>query len=220
MEPKVISTRTDYEAALKEIENLSSMDLSPSSPQLEKLKLLATLVQTFEKEQFKFELPDPIEAIKFRMEEQGLQQSDLVPYIGSKSKVSEVLSQKRPLTLSMIRALVDGLGISPEVLIQKSSNEDLRPSSETKLPIKEMINKGWLPNSSLKAPAQALANFFAPFSGLNEAKLDLYWRKSTHCTSQEKQKEYLIAWTAQILSRASKVSIGTLKIRDADTFTK
>jgi HTH-type transcriptional regulator/antitoxin HigA len=114
--PKVIKTEADYREALAHLETL--MDAAPNSPAEEELELLAVLIEEYEKDKCPIGLPDPIEAIKFRMEQQGLTRKDLVPYIGSQSKVSEVLNGKRPLSLSMIRNLEKGLGIPAEVLLQ------------------------------------------------------------------------------------------------------
>jgi HTH-type transcriptional regulator/antitoxin HigA len=115
--PTLIKHDRDYQVVLDRIEEL--MDAAPETPEADELKLLAVLVDVYEKRRFPSPLPDPIEAIRFRMEQQGLRQRDLVPYFGSRSKVSEVLSGKRRLSLSMIRNLHRGLGISAEVLIQE-----------------------------------------------------------------------------------------------------
>jgi HTH-type transcriptional regulator/antitoxin HigA len=115
MEPKVIKTETDYEAALAHVAEL--MDAQPGSP--EELELFSLLVERDEQEHFAIAPPDPVEAILFRMEQEGLTRKELVAYIGSPSKVSEVLNHKRPLSLTMIRALRAGLGIPAEVLVQE-----------------------------------------------------------------------------------------------------
>lgn len=114
---KVIKTKTEYEAALAHIEKL--MDDATGPAKVEELELFAVLVENYEQEHFPIGLPDPIEAIKFRMEQHGLEQKDLVRYIGSQSKVSEVLNRKRPLSVVMMRELHRGLGIPAEVLLQK-----------------------------------------------------------------------------------------------------
>src|SRR3989337_2692231 len=103
MDIKIIKTEAEYEATLASIESL--MDAEPDSPQEEELELLVLLVEKFEAERFPIDLPDPVEAIKFRMEQEGLKPKDIIQYIGSQSKVSEVLNYKRPLSLSMIRSL-------------------------------------------------------------------------------------------------------------------
>jgi HTH-type transcriptional regulator / antitoxin HigA len=115
MKAKVIKTEAEYEESLAYLKTL--MDASPGSVEGEQLELFALLVENFEDEHYPIDPPDPIEAIKFRMEQQGLTRKDMQAYLGSKSKVSEVLNKKRPLSLSMIRALHKGLGIPAEVLI-------------------------------------------------------------------------------------------------------
>jgi len=117
MKPKVIKTRADYQAALTHLEKL--MAAQPGTPQEEELELFAVLLDNYEREHFPIGLPDPVEAIKFRMEQQGLTRKDLEPFIGSQSKVSEVLNRKRPLSVAMIRALHTGLDIPAEVLLQE-----------------------------------------------------------------------------------------------------
>lgn len=115
MKPKVIKTEEDYDAALLRIEEL--MDLQPITEVVAEMELLATLVEVYEAKVYPMPRVKPVAAIRFRMEQQELKQKDLVPYIGSKSKVSEVLSGKRSLSISMIRNLHEGLGIPLEVLL-------------------------------------------------------------------------------------------------------
>ena len=115
MKPKVIKTEADYDAALSRIEEL--MEMEETSEVVDELELLATLVELYEAEVYPIPPPDPIDAICFRMEQMELRQKDLVPFIGNKSKVSEVLSGKRSLSLSMIRKLHEGLEIPLEVLL-------------------------------------------------------------------------------------------------------
>ena len=129
MEAKVIKTETDYEAALAHVEEL--MDAQPGSPEEEQLELFSLLVERYEQEHFPIAPPDPVEAILFRMEQEGLTRKDLVAYIGSPSKVSEVLNRKRPLSLTMIRALRAGLGISAEVLVQEPKKQTVPISLST-----------------------------------------------------------------------------------------
>ena len=101
MEIKPIKTKADHRAALKEIEAL--MAAESDSPEGERLDVLVTLVEAYEKKHYRFDLPDPVEAIKFRMEQKGMTPKDLVPMIGRINRVYEVLSRKRPLTLAMIQ---------------------------------------------------------------------------------------------------------------------
>lgn len=116
MELLPIRSKIDYEKALQEIESL--FDAAPNTPDFDRLDVLSTLVEAYEKSHFPIELPDPIEAIQYYMETRGWSRRDLESCIGSRSRVSEVLSRKRTLTLEMIRKLNQQLGIPAEVLIQ------------------------------------------------------------------------------------------------------
>lgn len=120
MEIKAIRTEADYLTALQEVSVLIDLDPSADSPEGERLDVLGTLVQACEAKHHAIDLPDPIEAIKFRMEQSGLTVKDLVPYIGSLNRVYKVLSYKRSLSLNMIRRLSEGLHIPAEVLIRAS----------------------------------------------------------------------------------------------------
>ena len=120
MEIKAIRTETDYLAALREVSALIDLDPSADDPEGERLDVLGTLVQAYEAKHYPIDPPDPIEAIKFRMEQSRMTVKDLVPYIGSLNRVYEVLSYKRSLSLSMIRRLSEGLHIPAEVLIRDS----------------------------------------------------------------------------------------------------
>ncbi len=119
MKPKIIKTETEYSAALARVESL--MDAKLGSAKEEELELLSLLVERYEEEHFPINIPDPVEAIKFRMEQQGLRQKDLEPFFAGKNRVSEVLNRKRPLSISMIRALHRGLGIPADVLLRNYS---------------------------------------------------------------------------------------------------
>ena len=121
MSVKIIKTEAEFNAAVARVEQL--MEAEPGSPDEQELELLGLLIDEYQKKHYPVGLPDPIEAIKYRMEQQGLSRKDLIPYIGSLSKVSEVLNRKRPLSISMIRALEKGLGIPAEVLIQESGEQ-------------------------------------------------------------------------------------------------
>ena len=112
-----IRTESDYKAALREVSALVDADPAPDTPEGERLDVLATLVQAWEARHFPIGAPDPVEAIKFRMEQRGLSPKDLEGVIGKSNRVYEVLGRKRPLTLAMIRRLHRTLGIPAEVLI-------------------------------------------------------------------------------------------------------
>lgn len=117
MKPKILQTKADHTAALSRVEEL--MDAAPSSSKEAELELWTLLIEDYETKHQPVPPPDPIEAIRFRMDQLGLKATDLTAYIPSKSKVSEILNRKRPLSLSMIRALHTGLGIPAETLMQE-----------------------------------------------------------------------------------------------------
>lgn len=119
MNIKPIKTKADHEAALSRVEAL--WDAEPQTVEGDELDVLATLIDAYEASHFPIEEPAPIEAIKFRMDQMGLSPIDLQPYIGAKSKVSEVLNLKRPLSLQMIRKLSTGLRIPAQNLIREYS---------------------------------------------------------------------------------------------------
>lgn len=118
MEIKPIKTAADHQTALEEIDRLWHAE--PDTPEGDRLDLLITLVDAWEDKHEPIDPPDPIEAIKLRMEEQDLTRKDMEIYLGSRQRVSDVLNKKRPLSLTMIRKLNQGLGIPAEVLIQET----------------------------------------------------------------------------------------------------
>ena len=120
MNIKPIKTEADYDAALEEIERLWGAPLG--TPEGDKLDVLATLVEAYELKHHPIYPPDPVEAIKFRMEQLGMTRKDLEPYLGPRSRVSEIFNRKRELSISMIRSLHKGLGIPLESLIKESSH--------------------------------------------------------------------------------------------------
>lgn len=120
-EIKPIRTEKDYETALSELEKLWGAKLG--SPEGDRLDVLATLIDAYEAKHYPMDPPDPIEAIKFRMEQQGLTRKDLEPMIGTRNRVSEVLNKRRDLSITMIRQLNAQLGISAEILIRPSKRK-------------------------------------------------------------------------------------------------
>lgn len=113
---KPIKTKKDYQLAINRLESI--FDAKPGTPEGDELEVLGILIDKYEQEHYLIEYPDPIEAIKFRMEQLGYSQNDLAKVVGLKSRASEILNRKRKLTLEMIRQLHQGLGIPTDVLIQ------------------------------------------------------------------------------------------------------
>lgn len=162
MEPRVIKTEEQYRHFLREVELLAAQDPDPVSAEGGRLELLAKLVEDYEKARFKFRKPGPVEAILFRMEEQGLRQKDIAEILGGKNRASEILSGKRGLTLSMIRALHEKLEIPPELLIREpvaeyASSEDVDPSD---VPADLLVRRGWVQRG--ESIAELLKRFMAP----------------------------------------------------------
>lgn len=124
MDIRPIHTDSDYKNTLKEISRLMQSDPELGTSEGDRLDVLTTLVQAYEAKHFPIDLPDPVEAIKFRMEQGGLTAKDLEPMIGRRNRVYEVLNRKRPLTLPMIRKLHQQLGIPAESLIRASITQE------------------------------------------------------------------------------------------------
>ncbi len=116
MNIKPIKTETDYNVALQAVENL--MDAKIDTPEGDSLDVLVTLIEAYEEKHHPILLPEPVEAIIHQMESQGLSRKDLIPFFGSRARVSEILNKKRSLSINMIRKLQKGLGISAEILIK------------------------------------------------------------------------------------------------------
>jgi len=115
MEAKLIKTEEDYNAALTRIDAL--FDAVPGSKDFDEVELLMALVAMYEEKHYKIDAPDPIEAIKFRMEQMNMKRTDLAPYIGSRARVSEILNKQRNLTLAMIKKLHKDFGVPAESLL-------------------------------------------------------------------------------------------------------
>ncbi len=121
VELKPIRTEADYEDALAEVERL--WGAKSGTPKGDRLDVLATLIDVYEARHYPMDPPDPIEAIRFRMEQQGLTRKDLEPMIGNRNRIAEVFNRKRGLSIEMIRQLHDKLGIPAEVLIRPTRHE-------------------------------------------------------------------------------------------------
>ncbi|MCK4553493.1 ImmA/IrrE family metallo-endopeptidase [Candidatus Parcubacteria bacterium] len=207
---KVLKTEEDYNAALKLTEELINKDPDSDSEDGEKLNLLATLVQDYESKKFPESLPDPIDAIEFRMEQQNLKPKDLVPYIGSRSKVSEVLSRKRPLTIDMIRAIEKGLCIPAKVLLKET--DDFRNADNVawnRFPLKEMEKRGYFGDKlSKKFNIKTLMeNFFRPVE--SPAHFFGMLRKTNYRSTRPMDKHALVVWSAAVVKKAKKIKFLT-----------
>lgn len=143
---RVIKTPQEHEAAIARLSALMDMDIQPNSDVEAELELLSVVIEAYERNQAQPTLLDPVEVILFYMDQRGLRKSDMIPYFGTISKVSDVLSRNRPLSLAMIRKLHQGLGISADMLVGESLHEGFDANSEPsvdfeKLPFKEMLDR-------------------------------------------------------------------------------
>jgi HTH-type transcriptional regulator/antitoxin HigA len=210
MDIKVIKTDDDYREALKSIEALMAKDPDPESAEGEQLELLSTLVADYESRGFPATLPDPVEAIKFRMEQADLKPADLVPYIGSRSRVSEILSGKRTLTVEMMRALESGLGIPAKVLLgQPNQDESSQYRNWDRWLLQEMAERGYFGKLSLKVSdtADLVRKFFEPVC--SPAQLLGMLRQSSYRSSPRTDRRALAAWAGTVLKKAKTIKIPT-----------
>lgn len=142
---KPIRTEADYERALARVDELMGSEYG--SPEGDELDVLVTLVESWEDEHYPMGFPEPHEAIRFRMEQAGLRPRDLIPIIGSRSKVSEVLSGKRAITMTMARALHEHLGVPADVLLSKQGTESFGSPADIdpmRYPVRKMAKLGWI----------------------------------------------------------------------------
>lgn len=212
MVSRLIKNEEDYEMALSRIEHL--MDAKANTAEMDELELLTTLVEMYEEQRFPIDPPDPIDAIKFRMEQLGLTQKDMVPFIGTKSKVSEILNGKRTLTLAMMRSLNKGLGISAEVLLKEPGAnfpDELRDMKWSRFPIVEMAKRCWIPQvNDIKERAEELVRYFIePVGGL-ETVSSVFFRQGRGTRHNPKMDIYaLAAWCIQVMTLAREKKLKT-----------
>lgn len=201
---KVIKTEEDYKEALEAIRLLMLMNPESTSDESEQIGVLATLIEDFETKNFPSSLPDPVDAILFRMEQRDLKPIDLVPYIGSRSKVSEILSRKRPLTLSMIRSLESGLDIPAKLLLTETDDfRDTQSINWSRFPLKEMERRDYFPKgiSDIANIESAMKKFFEPIGGPTLVFGML--RKTNFRSIRPMDKYALTAWSAKIMNEAT-----------------
>lgn len=210
---KLIKSVQDHEQALARLMTLMDLDPEVGSEEGDELDVLALLIEKYEEEAFPMDPPDPIEAIKFRMDQQGLIKKDLVTFIGSAPKVTEVLNGTRNLSINMIRKLHEGLGISADVLIRESNQQEAIASDIDWLsfPLTEMRKNGYFPdfNGSLNElkeyAAEQVNSFFSSVSNGFELEPALL-RSSAHLRSNDKEIDSyaLWAWQVRVLQKAKE----------------
>ena len=207
MDIKPIRTEQDYEAALARVDEL--MDVELGTPDGEELDVLVDLVELYESRHVPMGYPSPVAAIEFRMEQDGLSPRDLIPFIGSRAKVSEVLSGKRAITMPMARALHKHLGIPADVLLRDSESAPDDPLAElewSRFPLKEMVKRKWIPNLSdvERRGKELVGDLIERAGGWQVASAALY-RKNDHLRENAKTDPYALkAWCWQVLALANR----------------
>jgi len=205
MDIKVIKNEDDYNAALAEFDRLLDIDPADGTPESDVLDLLTVLLESYEADQHSIDFPDTVSAIEFVMDQRGYERRDLIPLIGSRSKVSEVLSGKRRLTREMCQALHEEWGIPAEILLRDPpQNEQQIEIDWTRFPVKEMRARAYLDRADKRPILEQLKEFFGPFGGVQASPLLC---RQTHFIRAAKTNEYALeAWRGAVLHKAIKVS--------------
>jgi len=204
---KAIRSEADYSAALARIEAL--IDAEPATPEGDELDVLADLVEHYEEKHVPMGFPSPVAAIEFRLEQAGLATRDLIPFIGSRAKVSEVLSGKRPLTMPMARALHEHLGIPAAVLLQQPGanfDAEIETLEWDRFPIKAMAKAGWIRKGrSLSAHSEELVRGLIEQAGGPTVACAALYRKSHQARANAKTDPFALkAWCWKVLGDANR----------------
>ena len=212
MDIKPIRTEQDYEAALARVDEL--MDAELGTREGEELDVLVDLVEVYESKYAPMGYPSAVEAIEFRMEQDGLSPRDLTPFIGSRARVSEVLSGKRAITMPMARALHKHLGIPAEVLLRDSEATVDDPSAGlrwSRFPLREMAKRKWIPDvPDLSQHAKELVGSLIERAGGWQVAGAALYRKNDHLRANAKTDPYALkAWCWQVLATANRNSPST-----------
>ncbi len=210
---RAIRSEADYEAALARIDDL--MDAEGDTPEGEELDVLTDLVELYEAKHVPMGLPTPLEAIRFRMEQGGLLPRDLIPFMGSRAKVSEVLSGKRPLTMQMARALHANLGVPADVLLQQPGGQlhsALEGTEWHRFPLAEMAKRGWIEKRrNFASHAEEIMRDLIRRAGGEYVLPAAFFRKNDKARVNAKTDPYsLKAWCWEVLARANthRLSVG------------
>jgi len=210
---RAIRTEADYKAALARVDAL--MDAGFGTPEGEELDVLADLIGLYEGRHVPMGYPTALGALRFRMEQAALSPRDLIPFIGSRAKVSEILSGKRALTMQMARALHSNLGIPADVLLQQPGGE-LRNALEgidwKRFPLAEMAKRGWIKKQpNLLTHAEELMLGLIERAGGRDALPVALYRKNDHARSNAKTDPYALkAWCWEVLARANATRLPAL----------
>ena len=223
---KVIKTQRDYDAAIVRLSALMDEDMVQGSSKEAELELLALVIESYERSKVEPVVPDPSEAILFRMDQLGLKKVDMVPYMGSLPKVSEVLARKRPLNLATIRKLHQGLGIPADVLLAATDDAvDLSeglPYDKDKFPIKDMLDRGYFEGfrgtlrEARESSEELIRSFMRGFSMHPAQQTRL--RAPIHQSGSRLMDDYaLLAWRVAVLKKARKIKFKSAYVKGSLT---
>lgn len=219
---KVIKTQRDYDAAIIRLSALMDEDTASGSSKEAELELLALVIESYERSKVEPVVLDPIEAILFRMDQLGLKKVDLVPYMGSLPKVSEVLARKRPLNLAMIRKLQHGLAIPADVLLAETDDavdlSERLPYDKDKFPIKEMFGRGYFEGflgtlrEARENSEELIRSFMRDFHmhPAQQARL----RAPMHQSGSRLMDDYaLLTWHVAVLKKARQIKFKSAYVK-------
>lgn len=202
-----IKTEADYKEALELLEELIDAEPAANTPETEQLDILSSLIERYEENKYKIDAPNAVEAIKFVMEQRNLEPKDLIPFIGSKSRVSEVLSGKRSLSIEMIRSLESGLGIPSKVLLKKAEplDDQLYGSWNSKV-FDEMKKRGYFDDlkESISDKSNLLKEFFESIN--RKATVQALLRQASYRTTTTDHNA-LAAWSGFVIKKADKLHL-------------
>lgn len=198
---KSIKNDTDYGEALALMEELVSRDPAPDTEEADRLSVLAILIENYEKNYFPLDIPSAVDAIKFRMDQLNLKPVDLVQYLGSASRVSEILSGKRSLTIDMINALSAGLGIPEKALLKKGADENEYSRSVPAPVFRQMVARGYFDDNGDKPTL--LKNFF------DRVFMDpvVLYRRSKFRVDNKANRYALVAWSDRVIKKANEIKV-------------
>ncbi|MHB2033964.1 MAG: ImmA/IrrE family metallo-endopeptidase [Gemmatimonadaceae bacterium] len=208
---RVIRSRADYDEMRRELDRLLDIDPPKGTPERDRIDVLLVLLSDYESRELAPPRVDPVDAIMFRMDQLGLKPRDLEPYLGGRSRVSEVLARKRPLSIAMIRALHDGLGIPAESLINPAAPPEDDPEGGEvaweRFPLREMVKRRWVSavhatTWTREAARDVLEPFFAKTTTRRLAVAPLYPRPAHFRAAKGMDDFAVAAWIARVLAVA------------------
>ena len=206
-----IRTEEDYEAALARLNEVFHAEVSTTEG--EELELLADLIEHYEDKHYPMDLPSPVAAIEFQMDQMGMTQRDLIPFIGSRAKVSEVLAGKRPITMAMARALHQHLRIPADILLKEPDAtlpEPLAGVEWSRFPLKAMVKMGWIDGvADLKGHAEELVSSLINRAGGRAFAAQPMYRKNDQRRINAKTDDYALqAWCWQVIATSQERDLG------------